>query len=87
FENEECEEIRIEDKEYHPPEVQVETFEVKRYSFKGGQSFIRVTKDLDNTLPLGRKNISKIQKLRGNSRVRLDSYSFGNFAEIAAVTA
>ncbi|GKC15738.1 hypothetical protein Tco_1012520 [Tanacetum coccineum] len=28
-----------------------------------------------------------IQKLRGNSRVRLDSYSFGNFAEIAAVMA
>ncbi|GJS70176.1 hypothetical protein Tco_0703017 [Tanacetum coccineum] len=27
FENEECEEIGIEDKEYHPPEVQVETFE------------------------------------------------------------
>ncbi|GJX51664.1 hypothetical protein Tco_0278509 [Tanacetum coccineum] len=36
FENEECKEIGIEDKEYHPPEVQVETFEVKRYSFKGG---------------------------------------------------
>ncbi|GJZ30991.1 hypothetical protein Tco_0576038 [Tanacetum coccineum] len=29
----------------------------------------------------------RIQKLRGNSRDRLDSYSFGNFAEIAAVTA
>ncbi|GJR93064.1 phospholipase-like protein [Tanacetum coccineum] len=63
FENEECEEIGIEDKEYHPPEVQVETFEVKRYSFKGGQSFIRVTKDLDNTLPLGRKNISKFKEM------------------------
>ncbi|GKD90483.1 hypothetical protein Tco_1365990 [Tanacetum coccineum] len=87
FENEECEEIRIEDKDYHPPEVQVETFEVKKYSFKGGQSFICVTKDLDNTLPLGRKNGSKIQKLGGNYRDRLDSYSFGNFAEIAAVTA
>ncbi|GJX70263.1 reverse transcriptase domain-containing protein [Tanacetum coccineum] len=29
FENKECEEIGIEDKDYHPPEVQVETFEVK----------------------------------------------------------
>ncbi|GJU44440.1 zinc knuckle CX2CX4HX4C containing protein [Tanacetum coccineum] len=29
----------------------------------------------------------RIQKLRGNSRDRLDSYSFGNFAEIAAVMA
>ncbi|GJZ50879.1 RNA-directed DNA polymerase, eukaryota, reverse transcriptase zinc-binding domain protein [Tanacetum coccineum] len=36
FENEECEEIGIEDKDYHPPEVQVETFEVKKYSFEGG---------------------------------------------------
>ncbi|GJS57543.1 hypothetical protein Tco_0652327 [Tanacetum coccineum] len=63
FENEEYEEIGIEDKEYHPPEVQVETFEVKRYSFKGGQSFICVTKDLDNTLPLGRKNGSKFKKM------------------------
>ncbi|GJX10748.1 hypothetical protein Tco_0200607 [Tanacetum coccineum] len=35
FENEECEEIGIEDKDYHPPEVQVETFEVKKYSFEG----------------------------------------------------
>ncbi|GJV90922.1 hypothetical protein Tco_1538735, partial [Tanacetum coccineum] len=63
FENEECEEIGIEDKDYHPPEVQVETFEVKKYSFKGGQSFICVTKDLDNTLPLGRKNGSKFKEM------------------------
>ncbi|GJZ11018.1 reverse transcriptase domain-containing protein [Tanacetum coccineum] len=63
FENEECEEIGIEDKDYHPPEVQVETFEVKKYSFKGGQSFICVTKDLDNTLPLGRKNRSKFKEM------------------------
>ncbi|GJZ58366.1 hypothetical protein Tco_0613860 [Tanacetum coccineum] len=53
----------------------------------------------DEALPLGRVNGArfkamirkelegnKIQKLRGNSRDRLDSYSFGNFAEIAAVT-
>ncbi|GJR96373.1 reverse transcriptase domain-containing protein [Tanacetum coccineum] len=63
FKNEECEEIRIEDKDYHPPEVQVETFEVKKYSFKGGQSFICVTKDLDNILPLGRKNGSKFKEM------------------------
>ncbi|GJQ89989.1 hypothetical protein Tco_0001128 [Tanacetum coccineum] len=98
FENEECEEIGIEDKDYHPLEVRVETFEAKKYSFKGGQSFICVTKDLDNTLPLGRKNGSKwkemirreiannktIQKLGGNYRDRLDSYLFGNYVEIAA---
>ncbi|GJT11408.1 reverse transcriptase domain-containing protein [Tanacetum coccineum] len=63
FENEECEKIGIEDKDYHPPEVQVETFKVKKYSLKGGQSFICVTKDLDNTLPLGRKNGSKFKEM------------------------
>ncbi|GJX79888.1 hypothetical protein Tco_0328037 [Tanacetum coccineum] len=63
FKNEECEEIGIEDKDYHPPEVQVETFEVKKYSFKGGQSFICVTKDVDNILPLGRKNGSKFKEM------------------------
>ncbi|GJV36590.1 hypothetical protein Tco_1409067 [Tanacetum coccineum] len=31
--------------------------------------------------------LGKIQKLRGNYRDRLDSYSFGNLAEFAAVTA
>ncbi|GJU01236.1 retrovirus-related pol polyprotein from transposon TNT 1-94 [Tanacetum coccineum] len=99
FENEESEEIGIEDKDYHPPEVQVETFEVKKYSFERGQSFICVTKDLDNILPLGRKNRSKfkemirkevennktIQKLRGNYLDRLDSKSYGNHAESASV--
>ncbi|GJX28471.1 hypothetical protein Tco_0236550 [Tanacetum coccineum] len=35
FENEEREELRIEEEDYHPPEVQVETFEVKKYSFEG----------------------------------------------------
>ncbi|GJU20107.1 hypothetical protein Tco_1153449 [Tanacetum coccineum] len=63
FENEECEEIGIENKDYHPPEVQVETFEVKKYSFEGRQSFVCVIKDLDNVLPLGRKNGSKFKEM------------------------
>ncbi|GJV74039.1 RNA-directed DNA polymerase, eukaryota, reverse transcriptase zinc-binding domain protein [Tanacetum coccineum] len=63
FEKEVCEEIGIEDKDYHPPEVQVETFKVKKYSFEGGQSFICVTKDLDSSLPLGRKNGSKFKEM------------------------
>ncbi|GJX05877.1 hypothetical protein Tco_0193809 [Tanacetum coccineum] len=70
-----------------PPEVQVETLEVKKYSFNGGQSFNCVTKDLDNTLPLGRKNGSKIQKLGGNYRDRLDSLIIWYLAEYAAVMA
>ncbi|GJY16884.1 hypothetical protein Tco_0387306 [Tanacetum coccineum] len=54
----------------------------------------------DEALPLGRMNGArfkamirkeleghKIQKLRGNSQDRLDSYLFGNHAEFAAVTA
>ncbi|GKA96187.1 hypothetical protein Tco_0818282 [Tanacetum coccineum] len=69
FENEECEEIGIEDKDYHPPEVQVETFEVKKYSFNGRQSFTCVTKDLDNTLPLGSKNGSKFKEMIRNEIV------------------
>ncbi|GJY48681.1 reverse transcriptase domain-containing protein [Tanacetum coccineum] len=66
FENEECEEIGIEDEDYHPPEVQVETFKVKKYPVEGGQSFICVTKDLDNILPLGRKNGSKFKEMIRN---------------------
>ncbi|GKA95418.1 zinc knuckle CX2CX4HX4C containing protein, partial [Tanacetum coccineum] len=56
FEEEECDEMGIEIEKYYPPKVQVETFDVKRYSFKGGQSFVCVTKEVDDALPLGRKN-------------------------------
>ncbi|GKD18970.1 hypothetical protein Tco_1208128, partial [Tanacetum coccineum] len=45
--------------EYDPPEVYVETFEVKRYSFNSGHSFICVTKEIGDTLPLGRENGSR----------------------------
>ncbi|GKE34288.1 hypothetical protein Tco_1453610 [Tanacetum coccineum] len=63
FEVEEREEMGIESEDYHPPEVQVETFEVKKYSFEGGQSFVCVSKDLDNVLLLGRKNESKFKEM------------------------
>ncbi|GJX88433.1 copia protein [Tanacetum coccineum] len=66
FENKECDDMGIEDKEYHLPEVQVETFEVKKYSFNGGKIFISVTKDLDNALPHGRKNGSKFKEMIQN---------------------
>ncbi|GKE27934.1 hypothetical protein Tco_1443318 [Tanacetum coccineum] len=36
FEEEEHDEMGIEIEKYDPPDVQVETFEVKKYSFKGG---------------------------------------------------
>ncbi|GJU55314.1 hypothetical protein Tco_1229028 [Tanacetum coccineum] len=63
FKNEEREEIGIKDEDYHPPEVQVEIFEVKKYSFEGGQSYVCVSKDLDYVSPLGRKNRSKFKEM------------------------
>ncbi|GKG24859.1 hypothetical protein Tco_0395487, partial [Tanacetum coccineum] len=62
-EEDERDEMGIEIKEYTPSEVQVKTFEVKRYSLKSGQSFICVSKDLDDTLPLGRENGSRFKKM------------------------
>ncbi|GJU92570.1 hypothetical protein Tco_1317326 [Tanacetum coccineum] len=62
-----------------PLYVNVKTFEVKKYSFKGGRSFICITDCKDEVLPLGRMNGarfkamirkelegSKIQKLKGD---------------------
>ncbi|GJU18816.1 phospholipase-like protein [Tanacetum coccineum] len=99
YEDDEMWHIRDEKTDYNPPYVDIETFKVKKYSFKGGRSFICITDRENEALPLGRENGSrfkamirkelegnKIQKLRGNSRDRLDSYSFGNLAEFAAVT-
>ncbi|GJS21457.1 ribonuclease H-like domain-containing protein [Tanacetum coccineum] len=39
--------------DYEPPFVDVKTFEVKKYSFKRRQSFICITKQDDDDLPLG----------------------------------
>ncbi|GJY42095.1 hypothetical protein Tco_0429365 [Tanacetum coccineum] len=72
--------------DYDPPYVNIETFEVKKYSFKGGRSFICIIDREDEAIPLGhvngaqfkamiRKEVKghKIQKLRGNYRDRLNS--------------
>ncbi|GJY14080.1 hypothetical protein Tco_0383389 [Tanacetum coccineum] len=61
FEEEERDEIGIE--KYDPPEVQVETFEVRKYSFKGGQKFVCVTKEVDDALPLERRNKSRFKEM------------------------
>ncbi|GJU25477.1 reverse transcriptase domain-containing protein [Tanacetum coccineum] len=53
---EERQKLRINIEEYDPPMVHVETFEVKIYSFDTGQSFICVTKELMDALPMGREN-------------------------------
>ncbi|GKF28779.1 hypothetical protein Tco_0095121 [Tanacetum coccineum] len=63
FEEEERDEIGIEIEKYDPPEVQVETFEVRKYSFKGRQKFVCVTKEVDDALPLGRRNGSRFKEM------------------------
>nr|GEX28280.1 hypothetical protein [Tanacetum cinerariifolium] len=63
FEKQECDEMEIEIEKYDPHEVQVETFEVRKYSFKGGQKFICVTKEEDDTLPLERRNGSRFKEM------------------------
>ncbi|GJW19464.1 hypothetical protein Tco_0026900 [Tanacetum coccineum] len=69
FEEEERKEMDIESEDCHPLEVQVETFKVKKYSFEGGQSFVCVSKDLDDVLPPGRKS-----KLNFKEMIRSSSY-------------
>ncbi|GJU45373.1 hypothetical protein Tco_1202639 [Tanacetum coccineum] len=61
FEEEERYEIRTEIEKYDPPEVQFETIKVTKYSFKSRQSFICVTKEVDDALPLGRKSKSRFR--------------------------
>ncbi|GJV07890.1 hypothetical protein Tco_1345546 [Tanacetum coccineum] len=48
---------------YEPPFVDVKTFEVKKYSFKRGQSFICITKQDDDALPLGRANVPRFKAM------------------------
>ncbi|GKA57096.1 hypothetical protein Tco_0756284 [Tanacetum coccineum] len=63
FEKEECDEMEIEIEKYDPPKVQVETFKVRKYSFKGGQKFVCVTKEEGDTLPLKRRNGSRFKEM------------------------
>ncbi|GKA54286.1 hypothetical protein Tco_0753235 [Tanacetum coccineum] len=57
-----------------PPYVTVKTFEVKKYSFKGGHGFICITDREDEALPLGRVNGARFKamirkELEGNKYV------------------
>ncbi|GJS87605.1 RNA-directed DNA polymerase, eukaryota, reverse transcriptase zinc-binding domain protein [Tanacetum coccineum] len=61
FEEEDRWESGLYEKYYNPPQVCVETFEVKRYLFEVGKSFICVTKLLEDALPLGRANESRFK--------------------------
>ncbi|GKC83176.1 reverse transcriptase domain-containing protein [Tanacetum coccineum] len=55
---EEDEKQENKDKKYDPPMVHLETFEITRYSFDNGNSFICVTNEIKDTLSLGRENVS-----------------------------
>ncbi|GJZ13988.1 RNA-directed DNA polymerase, eukaryota, reverse transcriptase zinc-binding domain protein [Tanacetum coccineum] len=69
-EEEEKWENGLDNKYYDPPLVCVETFEVKRYSLGVGKSFVCVTKQLDEDLPLGRVNGTMF---RGMIREEMDT--------------
>ncbi|GJU14363.1 hypothetical protein Tco_1142329 [Tanacetum coccineum] len=65
FEEEELWENGIEEIDYKPLLAKKETFEVHRYTFKNGKSFISITKQMNDVLPLGRVNGSRfIEKTR-----------------------
>ncbi|GKC19986.1 phospholipase-like protein [Tanacetum coccineum] len=62
---EEDEMWRIGDKktDYDPPYVNIKTIEVKRYSFKGGCSFVCITDREDGALPLGHVNEARFKAM------------------------
>ncbi|GKD51132.1 reverse transcriptase domain-containing protein, partial [Tanacetum coccineum] len=51
----------LEEKYYDLPQVCIETFEVKQYSLEEGKSFVCVTKQLEDVLPLGWVNGSRFK--------------------------
>ncbi|GKA32996.1 zinc knuckle CX2CX4HX4C containing protein [Tanacetum coccineum] len=61
YEDEEKTALGSED--YNPPMVHTETFEVTKYKFDNGYSFICVSGKNNETLSLGRKNRSRFRKM------------------------
>ncbi|GKB47316.1 reverse transcriptase domain-containing protein, partial [Tanacetum coccineum] len=61
YEDEEKTELGSED--YNPPMVHTKTFEVTKYKFDNGCSFICVSGENNETLSLGRKNESRFRKM------------------------
>nr|GEX86763.1 putative reverse transcriptase domain-containing protein [Tanacetum cinerariifolium] len=56
---EEGEKQEIGEEIYDPPKVHLEMFEVTRYSFDSGNSFVYVTKETEDTFSLGSENVSR----------------------------
>ncbi|GJW68640.1 hypothetical protein Tco_0123064 [Tanacetum coccineum] len=63
YEEDEMWRIRDDKTDYDPPYVHVKTFEVKKYSFKGGRSFICITDREDEALPIGRVNGARFKAM------------------------
>ncbi|GJW76386.1 hypothetical protein Tco_0138068 [Tanacetum coccineum] len=63
LEENERQEAGLKMEDYTPPKVHVETFEIKRYSFDIGQSFICINKGKEDTLLIGRENESRFREM------------------------
>ncbi|GKD72799.1 hypothetical protein Tco_1331081 [Tanacetum coccineum] len=61
--NEDEEKTELGNKDYNPPKVHTETFEVTKYKFDNGCSFICVSGENNETLSVGRKNGSMFRKM------------------------
>ncbi|GJY99812.1 hypothetical protein Tco_0517242 [Tanacetum coccineum] len=57
------EKMELGNEDYNPPMVHTETFEVTKYKFNNGCSFICVSGENNETLSLGRKNGSRFRKM------------------------
>ncbi|GJX15325.1 zinc knuckle CX2CX4HX4C containing protein [Tanacetum coccineum] len=57
------EKTKLGNKDYNPPMVHIETFEVTKYKFDNRCSFICVSGENNETLSLGRKNGSRFRKM------------------------
>ncbi|GJT52197.1 hypothetical protein Tco_0978354 [Tanacetum coccineum] len=57
------EKTELGNKDYNPPKVRAETFEVTKYKFDNGCRFICVSGENNETLSLGRKNGPRFRKM------------------------
>ncbi|GJS20293.1 reverse transcriptase domain-containing protein [Tanacetum coccineum] len=63
FDERDEEKTELGNKDYNPPIVHTETFEVTKYKFDNGCSFICVSGENNETLSLGRKSGSRFRKM------------------------
>ena len=59
----EVQECQIKGRRYDPPDIQVETFKVRRYTMNGVGSFIGIDKAIEKQLPVGRMNGENFKNL------------------------